>query len=56
MNNCRSCGGEFFDKPLLTYDNSPESAQNFIEDLSSTKDEPVKLEIYQCSKMWINST
>ena len=50
MNNCRSCGAEFFDKPLLTYDNSPESAQNFIDDLSSTKDEPVKLEIYQCSK------
>ena len=47
---CRACGAEFFDKPLLIYENSPESAQNFIEDLSSTKDAPVKLEIYQCSK------
>lgn len=50
MNKCRSCGAEFFKSPLLSYKNSPESAQNFISDLSSTNDLPVNLKIYQCSK------
>ena len=50
MNNCRSCGAELFETPLLSYKNSPESAQNFINDLKSSNDVPVTLEIYQCSK------
>ena len=50
MNNCRSCGAELFEAPLLTYKNSPESAQNFINDLTSSNDAPVTLKIYQCSK------
>ena len=50
MNNCRSCGAELFETPLLSYKNSPESAQNFINNIKSSNDAPVTLEIYQCSK------
>jgi hypothetical protein len=47
---CRSCEGILFKNPLLSYKNSPESAQNFIDDLSVSKDNPVTIDIYQCSK------
>jgi len=49
VNRCRSCGGELGDKPLLSYPNSPESAQNFIKNLNRTSDKSVTLEIFQCS-------
>ena len=49
-NRCRACYGELLHNPLLIYKNSPKSAQNFIENLSDTRDTPVTIEIFQCSK------
>jgi hypothetical protein len=44
---CRFCGGEFYERPLLRYPNSPSSAQGFLESLDAPADD-VDLEIHQC--------
>jgi len=46
---CRACSGLLFPEPILKYEDSPSSAQGFLnkeEDI----DFPVNLEIFQCSK------
>ena len=46
---CRSCKSQLFEPPLLSYKDSPISAQDFHND-PDQKDNNVKLDIYQCSK------
>tara|TARA_B100001996_G_scaffold377260_1_gene359618 strand:- start:409 stop:1551 length:1143 start_codon:yes stop_codon:yes gene_type:complete len=46
---CRSCGAKLFIPPLLSYKNSPISAQDFHEDPNRTNNN-VNLDIYQCPK------
>ena len=46
---CKACGGELFTPPLLSYENSPLSAQDFHND-PGQKDNSVNLDIYQCTK------
>ena len=46
---CKACGGELFTPPLLSYENSPLSAQDFHND-QGQKDNSVNLDIYQCTK------
>ena len=46
---CKACGGELFTPPLLSYENSPISAQDFHND-PGQKDNSVNLDIYQCTK------
>ena len=49
MNKCRVCGHNFFEEPLLRYENMPRAAQ-FLPDAGSLKsDKGVDLEVYQCS-------
>ena len=46
---CKVCGHEFFQEPLLRYENMPRAAQ-FLPDKESLKnDKGVDLEVYQCS-------
>ena len=49
MSRCRSCSGELTAEPLLSYPNSPQSAQSFIKNLKRTADKSVTLKIFQCS-------
>ena len=44
---CRVCNGPLFPDSLLKYENSPKSAQGFIDELGSA-DDSITLEIYQC--------
>lgn len=46
---CRVCGDALFDTALLTYANSPKSAQGFLDDLNDV-DDSVDLGIFQCTK------
>ena len=46
---CRSCKSQLFEPPLLSYKDSPISAQDFHND-PDQKDNNVNLDIYQCSK------
>ncbi|MDP2923377.1 MAG: methyltransferase domain-containing protein [Candidatus Omnitrophota bacterium] len=49
MNKCRVCGNEFFQEPLLRYENMPCGAQ-FLPDKDGLKsDKGVTLEVHQCS-------
>lgn len=49
INQCRVCGHEFFEEPLLRYENMPKAAQ-FLPDAKSLKnDKGVDLEVCQCS-------
>jgi len=47
VNLCRVCGGKLFIQPLLMYEDSPKSAQSFLESLDDL-DDAVNLEIFQC--------
>ncbi|MBF0442233.1 MAG: methyltransferase domain-containing protein [Oligoflexales bacterium] len=47
--NCRVCGKEFFENPLLRYENMPVAAQFFPDRASLDKDKAVPLEVCQCS-------
>lgn len=49
INKCRVCGKEFFEKPLLRYQNMPKAAQFFPDAESLKCDEGVNLEVCQCS-------
>jgi 2-polyprenyl-3-methyl-5-hydroxy-6-metoxy-1,4-benzoquinol methylase len=46
---CRVCGQEFFEKPLLGYENMPKSAQNFPDAASLGFEKGVNLTVCQCS-------
>ena len=49
MNKCRVCNQEFFEEPLLRYENMPKAAQ-FLPDAESLEsDKGVDLEVCQCS-------
>ena len=47
-NSCRVCEGSLTASPLLRYENSPRSAQGFL-DASEECDDLVNLEIFQCT-------
>ena len=49
INKCRVCGHDFFEEPLLRYENMPRAAQ-FLPDAESLEsDKGVALEVCQCS-------
>lgn len=48
-NKCRVCGSEFFEKPLLTYNDMPANAQYFPDASSLKNDKGINLTICQCS-------
>jgi len=45
--SCRVCDGSLFPSPLLRYENSPRSAQGFLDAIEEC-DDLVNLEIFQC--------
>ena len=49
MSMCRVCGHEFFEEPLLRYENMPGSAQYLPNAESIESDKGVALEVCQCS-------
>jgi len=49
INKCRVCGHEFFEEPLLRYENMPRAAQFLPDAESLEKDKGVALEVCQCS-------
>ena len=50
MEGCRICGGDFFPKPLLTYDGAPRAAQGFLNVEQLVNDAAVNLKIWQCTQ------
>mgnify|MGYP003150684578 FL=1 len=48
IDNCRVCGGRFFNEPLLKYENMPKAAQNMPDPYSVYLDRGVDLEVCQC--------
>ncbi len=49
ISKCRVCGNNFFDKPLLRYENMPKAAQCMPDAESLKDDRGVDLEVCQCS-------
>lgn len=49
MNKCRVCGADFFETPLLIYENMPKAAQYMPEDSTLNLDLSVTLKVCQCS-------
>jgi 2-polyprenyl-3-methyl-5-hydroxy-6-metoxy-1,4-benzoquinol methylase len=49
IKKCRVCGNEFFEKPLLRYENMPKAAQFLPDAKSLESDKGVDLEVCQCS-------
>ena len=49
INLCRVCGNNFFQKPLLIYNNMPSAAQYFPDKKSINQDKGVDLIVCQCS-------
>ncbi len=49
VDKCRVCGGAFFKKPLLKYDNMPKAAQYMPDEASLHLDKGADLIVYQCS-------
>ena len=49
MNKCRVCGNEFFEEPLLRYENMPAVAQFLPDAESLPSDKGVDLVVCQCS-------
>ena len=49
INKCRVCGNDFFEEPLLKYNNMPSIAQNLPDARSLENDRGTELEICQCS-------
>lgn len=50
MNQCISCGGKLFQKPLLKLDNMPASAQNIPSKEEVERDKGITLQLRQCSE------
>ena len=48
INNCRVCFGNFFDEPLLRYDNMPKAAQHLPDADTVAFETGVNLEVCQC--------
>ena len=44
--NCRICGGEFFNKPIISLKNMPESAQGFLDYKSNNQ--TMDINLVQC--------
>lgn len=49
VNRCRVCGNNFFEEPLLRYENMPKAAQYLPDAESLESDKGVDLEVCQCS-------
>jgi 2-polyprenyl-3-methyl-5-hydroxy-6-metoxy-1,4-benzoquinol methylase len=49
IDKCRVCGGAFFAKPLLRYEDMPSAAQSLPDAASLDRDRGVDLEVCQCS-------
>ncbi len=49
ISRCRVCGHNFFDEPLLRYENMPRAAQFMPDEESLESDKGVDLEVCQCS-------
>jgi len=49
INKCRVCNNEFFEEPLLRYENMPRAAQYMPDAESLESDKGVDLEVCQCS-------
>jgi 2-polyprenyl-3-methyl-5-hydroxy-6-metoxy-1,4-benzoquinol methylase len=49
IDKCRVCGGAFFAKPLLRYEEMPSAAQSLPDADSLDRDKGVDLEVCQCS-------
>jgi len=49
VHTCRVCGQEFFNKPLLRYENMPKGAQNFPDAASLKLERGINLTVCQCS-------
>ena len=49
VHSCRVCGEALFPQSLLQYEDSPKSAQEFLNNLDDI-DDSVNLEIFQCTK------
>ncbi|MDD5012081.1 MAG: methyltransferase domain-containing protein [Candidatus Nanoarchaeia archaeon] len=50
INKCRVCENDFFEKPLLRYENMPSTAQYLPDIESLERDKGIVLEVCQCSK------
>lgn len=48
LTTCRVCNGDFFEQPLLSFDNMPGMAQNFPDKKSLNNDSGETLDVYQC--------
>jgi len=48
-NTCKICGGDFFDKTLLCYENMPKAAQFLPTKETLISDEGISLKLLQCS-------
>ena len=48
IDSCRVCDGDFFEQPLLRYQNMPSAAQNMPDSNSIHLDKGVDLEVCQC--------
>ena len=46
--SCKVCAGSLSTEPLLSYEDSPRSAQGFLDDINE-QDDSVNLEIFQCA-------
>lgn len=46
INKCRICGGEFFNKPIISLKNMPESAQGFLA--YKSYNQAMDINIVQC--------
>ncbi len=49
INKCRVCNNNFFEEPLLRYENMPAVAQYLPDADSLESDKGIDLEVYQCS-------
>lgn len=49
VNRCRVCNNDFFEEPLLRYENMPKAAQYLPDADSLGRDKGVDLEVRQCS-------
>lgn len=50
MRRCIACGGQLFEKPLLTLDSMPGSAQNIPDKTEVSEDKGISLDLCQCSE------
>lgn len=56
IKKCRACGGELFDKPVLTYHNVPKAAQYLPDKKDLPGEKGITLNICQCSECGLIQT